>query len=417
MTYPAIPAPARKLLAFIGHTEAPQGYETIYGNNQSKLPKPLTSMTFDEVVTAGPAWTKAYGSSAAGHYQFMRNTLDAPRTLEDIKGEMRLTGSERFDAALQDAMGFHLLKRRGYDKFMAGRLSVTAFGLNLAKEWASFPVLRACKGQHRRVERGQSYYAGDGQNHALVTPEAVEALLEEIRPAGAAAQAEAVPAGPVAPVEAPQLVQPAGPPAAGFLGRLRSLFGRAQPAAAAVPVASPTKGDPTVYRVQERLRQINYYRVGRLDGVDSIEFRDAVAAARKDNGLGDGGLDAAFLTGLYSFGQRPVSKSRGEMGYREAARYRPEVVKPSVTVGATGLAGLFASVVGGSGALDKLGATVDRANGYLDKADAWATKGASVAAFLGDHWPWVVGGICAWLVWKGIVGVADGIHKIRQAVF
>lgn len=25
MTYPAIPAPARKLLAFIGHTEAPQG--------------------------------------------------------------------------------------------------------------------------------------------------------------------------------------------------------------------------------------------------------------------------------------------------------------------------------------------------------------------------------------------------------
>ena len=66
------------------------------------LPVVPTSMTFDEVVTAGPAWTKAYGSSAAGHYQFMRNTLDAPRTLEDIKGEMRLTGSERFDAALQD---------------------------------------------------------------------------------------------------------------------------------------------------------------------------------------------------------------------------------------------------------------------------------------------------------------------------
>ncbi|WP_204327022.1 hypothetical protein, partial [Stenotrophomonas maltophilia] len=74
-------------------------------------------------------------------------------------------------------MGFHLLERRGYSRFMAGRLSVTAFGLNLAKEWASFPVLRACNGQHRKVERGQSYYAGDGQNHALVTPEAIEALL------------------------------------------------------------------------------------------------------------------------------------------------------------------------------------------------------------------------------------------------
>ncbi|WP_163606958.1 peptidoglycan-binding protein, partial [Klebsiella pneumoniae] len=87
-----------------------------------------------------------------------------------------------------------------------------------------------------------------------------------------------------------------------------------------------------VYRVQERLRQLNYYRVGRLDGVDSIEFRDAVAAARKDNGLGDGGLDSAFLTGLYSFGQRPVSASRGAMKLPEAIRYRPEVMAPNVTV-------------------------------------------------------------------------------------
>ncbi|WP_204275065.1 hypothetical protein, partial [Stenotrophomonas maltophilia] len=68
MTYPAIPAPARRLLGFIGHTEAPRGYDTIYGNNQSKLPKPLTSMTFDEVVAAGPSCRRLSSSSAAGFY-------------------------------------------------------------------------------------------------------------------------------------------------------------------------------------------------------------------------------------------------------------------------------------------------------------------------------------------------------------
>ena len=81
------------------------------------------------------------------------------------------------------------------------------------------------------------------------------------------------------------------------------------------------------------------------------------------------------------------------------------------------MAGLFASLAGGAGVFDKAGATVDRVNGYLDTADAWATKGASVAAFVGAHWPWLVGALCAVLVWKAIVGLADGIAKIRAAVF
>ncbi|MDH6229597.1 hypothetical protein M2281_000169 [Mesorhizobium soli] len=39
-----VPAGAAMLLGFIGDIEAPKGYGTIYGNNQGKLPKPLTSM-------------------------------------------------------------------------------------------------------------------------------------------------------------------------------------------------------------------------------------------------------------------------------------------------------------------------------------------------------------------------------------
>ena len=75
-------------------------------------------MTVDEVIASGPGWTKAHKSSAAGRY----------RTLKDLKAELGLRGSQTFDANLQDRLAFHLLKRRGYDSFMAGKLSVHAFG-------------------------------------------------------------------------------------------------------------------------------------------------------------------------------------------------------------------------------------------------------------------------------------------------
>lgn len=180
----SVPAGAAMLLDFIYRTETgrgpPECYKVIYGHNQDKLAKPLTSMTLDEVQAAQPSWTKNFGSSAAGAAQFMRNTLDAPKTLRDIEGEMGLTGREKFTPDLQDRMAFHLLKRRGYLDFMAGDLSATEFGKRLAMEWASFPVLAATKGQKRQVKRGQSYYAGDGLNKALTKPETVETVLKEV---------------------------------------------------------------------------------------------------------------------------------------------------------------------------------------------------------------------------------------------
>lgn len=168
-----VPAGAAILLDFIGDIEAPKGYGTIYGNNQGRLPKPLTSMTVDEVIEAGPGWTRAYKSSAAGRYQFMN------RTLKDLKKELGLRGTQIFDANLQDRLAYHLLKRRGYESFMAGKLSVPAFGKLLAQEWASLPVLLDTQGSNRQVKRGQSYYAGDGLNKSLVKPEAVEAVIAQ----------------------------------------------------------------------------------------------------------------------------------------------------------------------------------------------------------------------------------------------
>lgn len=169
---------AAPLLALIRKTETghegAKAYEALYGHNQHKLPKPLTKMTVDEVIAAGPSWTRSHVSSAAGAYQFMNATL------KDLKKSEGLTGREVFDARMQDRLGFALLNRRGFQGYMAGTVSRTAFGLGLAREWASFPVLAGVKGQKRAVARGETYYAGDGLNKALVKPETVEAALDAL---------------------------------------------------------------------------------------------------------------------------------------------------------------------------------------------------------------------------------------------
>lgn len=177
-----VPAGAAILLDFIRKTEVGRtdraSYDVIYGKNQGKLRKPITSMTIGELVDAQASFTERFKSSAAGGYQFMRNTL------QDLSRELRLNGRQMFDPDLQDRLGYHLLKRRGYAEFMAGKISETEFAKRLAMEWASFPVLAATKGKHQQLMRGQSYYDGDALNKALVKPEAIEAVLRKAKAAG-----------------------------------------------------------------------------------------------------------------------------------------------------------------------------------------------------------------------------------------
>lgn len=172
-----VPAEAGKLLDYIQSIEAPRGYDTVYGNNQGKLPKPLTTMTVAEVLASQEKWKKkpkqgGFGSSAAGGLQIMQATL---RRLVNKLGFNPDTLV--FSKGAQHWLGYELLKERGYAQFMAGSMSVQQFGLNLAKEWASFPVLHNTKGQHRTVKRGESYYAGDKLNKSLIKPAAVEKVL------------------------------------------------------------------------------------------------------------------------------------------------------------------------------------------------------------------------------------------------
>jgi len=169
-----VPPGAARLLDFIGSIEAPAGYDTLYGNAQKRYPWRLTDLTLAEVLQKGREWSKAHGSSACGRYQFMAGP---GHTLAGLCRELQLRPDQAFNADLQNRLGYHLLRRRGYDAFAAGALSTVEFAKRLAQEWASLPVLAPTKGSKRFVLRGQSYYAGDGLNKALVKPERVEAVL------------------------------------------------------------------------------------------------------------------------------------------------------------------------------------------------------------------------------------------------
>jgi muramidase (phage lysozyme) len=151
-------------------------YETIIGHNQRHLDKPVTEMTVDEIIAASDEWRRRFGttSGAAGAYQIIKPTL------VQLKKDLNLKGTEKFTPALQDRMGEHLCKKRGADQFLAGALSLAAFGNNLAREWASFPVLSATKRGKQVIKRGQSYYDKFAGNHALVSPATVEGVLGQM---------------------------------------------------------------------------------------------------------------------------------------------------------------------------------------------------------------------------------------------
>lgn len=167
----SVPAGAAILLAFIAKPESGGDYDAIFGHHERTLGVHVTQMTIHDLLTAQIGWGRAWGSGAAGAYQMMQPTLAG------AIHAMRLSGSELFTPDLQDRIGFWLMQRRGYNAFRAKSLGLMSFGKALAEEWASMPVLAATQGAHRPIARGQSYYAGDDLNKALVTADAFETAL------------------------------------------------------------------------------------------------------------------------------------------------------------------------------------------------------------------------------------------------
>lgn len=167
------------LLDFIGQIESGNDYAVLWGHHERGLPKPITAMSIADVLTLQRTLGKKFPSTAAGRYQFM------PSTLTGLIATPHLTGKELFSPDMQDRLGYQLLKQRGYADFMARKLTINAFGKHLGQEWASMPMLETTQGAHRRVSAGETYYAGDTLNRALVTPEKVEAVLARVHAASA----------------------------------------------------------------------------------------------------------------------------------------------------------------------------------------------------------------------------------------
>jgi len=134
----------------------------------------LTSMTLDQIRALQQKMVP-YGSSASGRYQFIRGTFDATRKA------MGLPGDAIWSPAVQDNMALNRLNKRGLTKYLAGEISREDFANNLAKEWASLPVVTHIQGATRMLEPGQSYYAGDGLNKSLHTPQEILHAIDAIQ--------------------------------------------------------------------------------------------------------------------------------------------------------------------------------------------------------------------------------------------
>jgi len=199
---PNVPHGAAILLDFIAKLETNRqgqaAYETIIGYRNEKpgaLPKPITEMTLEELLAEQKRWVKNLKapSGAAGRYQIIRPTLLS------LIAELGVPTDVKFTPDLQDRFGLALLKRRGWTQFAANTLSLKDFGNRIAREWASFPVLSRQQEAHRTIERGESYYAGDGINASLARASEAEAVLAEVlntlnRPAPAPSPEPATPA-------------------------------------------------------------------------------------------------------------------------------------------------------------------------------------------------------------------------------
>jgi len=149
---------AMQLITRAEGTSKAQGYNTVFGGGTV----PLTKMSINEVIAAQMAAPK--NNRAAGIAQFM------PQTLKGLVKEMGLTGNEKMDENMQDAMFNQLLERRGLSQWREGKISDEKFIDNLAKEWAGLPNTS-----------GKSAHQGVAGNKNTVPLRDVYKMLDELR--------------------------------------------------------------------------------------------------------------------------------------------------------------------------------------------------------------------------------------------
>jgi hypothetical protein len=167
------------LLNFIAQPESSGNPNAFFGNTKNQSNPQFTAMTIAEVLNWQQNFVKmGHPSSAVGKYQFM------PTTLTMLRDHGVVSNQDKLDEPTQDKLAVALMNGRGLRQFLATKLSAEDFGVNLAMEWASMPVpkdvIRQTKTGSVLVHAGQSYYAGDGLNKALVPVDKFMAAIRSV---------------------------------------------------------------------------------------------------------------------------------------------------------------------------------------------------------------------------------------------
>ena len=150
-------ANARKdVLSTIYEIESNSNYDQ--WNLKAKNPPeaPLSSLTIQEIMD----FQGDENGPAAGAGQIKYNTLKYL-----IKSGV-LSPDDVFSPENQDAANSRLLDRRGFVSWFNGDISTEEFGSDVAKEWASLPLLESRAVLGKNKARGDSRYGGS--NKALV---------------------------------------------------------------------------------------------------------------------------------------------------------------------------------------------------------------------------------------------------------
>ncbi|QDI79215.1 hypothetical protein E8E01_01625 [Methylorubrum populi] len=169
--------------------------------------------------------------------------------------------------------------------------------------------------------------------------------------------------------------------------------------------------------MQKALRDRAYYTKGFLDGLDGPLTQEAVAQARKDSGLGDGGIDTAFMAALPAMPHRPVPADRAKVSLSKAAQHAPELFGPAKWLAGLGLGTLGLGGADGAGLLDNVQGTFVRINDTADKVQTGLGYVTSIVAFLVEHKTLVFVALGLFLVMKAAGYALDAWIKVRAAFF
>lgn len=150
-------------LNMMGDVEAPEGFGDVFDGVPLLPPERLEEMTVGEVL-AYQSQIRALGtaSSAVGRYQFIYATLLR------LVDEFGLSPDLVFDGEVQTFLARMMMADCG---FYDPEHDTLALADCLAGVWAALPLVTG-------PSRGQSAYAEDGLNRALVAPETVIAVLD-----------------------------------------------------------------------------------------------------------------------------------------------------------------------------------------------------------------------------------------------